>query len=71
MTVVLKRYRDDDGNHATITQDKGSIRYELAITRPIDGGPFAMTMYHNDYTSIRSARSAMKRISDNWKEEEV
>lgn len=71
MTIALARYTEDSGLIAYIEQKKDCQSFDLAILRPIDDGPHAMTVYHGTYTTRSGARSAMNRFSRTWKRSEV
>lgn len=70
MTVVLEKYRSDDGTRADIQQEKYSTLYQLDVFRLIDNGPFTQTVHRGNYMTRSSARRAMKRFGTGWEKEE-
>ena len=65
MTIVLNRYTDPEGNNATISMEKDSLRYTLTISEPINGKPgFAQTILKRDYMSKKAAKQAMKKYGN-------
>lgn len=69
MTIVLEKYRSDDGTLANIQQEKYCSCYQLDVFQLIDNGPFAQTIYRGNYMTRSSARRAMKRFGTEWKKE--
>lgn len=66
MTIVLAEYTDGAGLIAYIEQEKYCRSFSLKIVQPINGGPFARTIYSGTYLSRSSARAAMNRLSRTW-----
>ena len=71
MTVVIEKYRSNDGTFADIQQEKYSTLYQLDIYSLIDSAPLAQSVFRSNYTSIKSARQAMKRYGTGWKREVI
>lgn len=70
MEYVIKHYHDSNGNKATISQEKYCTDYKLFIhnsktnfINPCD------ILLNKRYSTVQSAKQAMKRISNNWMEE--
>lgn len=70
MEYVIKHYHDSNGNKATISQEKYCTDYKLLIhnskTNIVD---YCDIILNKRYTTIKTAKQAMKRISNNWTEE--
>lgn len=60
MTYTLERYKDADGIHASIEQDKYCSSYRLVIYEVYDEC-LAHVLYSNTYPAIPNARRAMRR----------
>lgn len=70
MTLVIERYASKEGIKASIAIDKDYTALKLSVYEPIDGGPFATTLFQGYYTTKKSARQALKRFATDWKREE-
>lgn len=70
MEYVIKQYHDSNGNKATISQEKYCTDYKLLIhnskTSIVN---YCDILLNKRYSTVQSAKQAMKRISNNWMEE--
>ena len=70
MTIVLEKYRSDDGTRADIQQDKYSTLYTLDVFHVFKNSYYTLTVFRGNYMTRSSARRAMKRFGTGWKKEE-
>ena len=60
MTTVIESYKDSNGIHADIEQDKYSHSVRLIIYSVYDGC-LADVLHQNTFSTVNNARRAMRR----------
>ena len=60
MTIVIESYKDSNGIHADIEQDKYSHSVRLIIYSVYDGC-LADVLHQNTFSTVNNARRAMRR----------
>ena len=64
MTITLEKWQEKDGDKvAIIEQAKYQYNCTMSVCMRVDNLRL-QTIFHNDYTSIKAARQAIKRFGN-------
>ena len=67
MSIVIRQYRNDEGQSAVIRKNGNSMLFELILST---GEVFTTAWFRNTYSTEQGAIKAMKRRTENMMEVE-